>query len=212
MNLNKSNSSNTNTYREIAAVEKKRLQKQQNDEQFVNLKNQNQMNFMIKQVNLGRETDYDRIYSGYKDWPKALIIVISLRLGLAQIEPEYLHTLKTCFNYPQCVGILGGKPKFALYFVGYQSDQFIFLDPHYVQDVIGNYSELKSEEKRNTYKYLGEARKISIENLDPCIGIGFVLRNGNDLKQFESAFSPNGELSSLASFFKKTQHQYKQLF
>ncbi len=66
-----------------------------------------------------------------------------------------------------------------------------------------NIQDLKDEEKRKTYRYLGEARKIGIDNLDPCIGIGFVLRNGNDLLEFENAFSKDGKLSSLASFFKK---------
>ena len=63
------------------------------------------------------------------------------------------------------------------------------------------------EEKRKTYKYLGEARKIGIENLDPCIGVGFVLKNGNDLEQFEEAFKPNGKLSAIASFFKKGENR-----
>jgi hypothetical protein len=62
---------------------------------------------------------------------------------------------------------------------------------------------LKNEEKRKTYRYLGEARKIGIENLDPCIGVGFVLKNGNDLLEFEKAFSSGGLLNPLASFFKK---------
>jgi hypothetical protein len=63
---------------------------------------------------------------------------------------------------------------------------------------------LKNEEYRKTYKYYGEARKIGIDNLDPCLGIGFVLKNGNDLVEFEKAFSSNGggKLSMVASFFK----------
>jgi len=72
-----------------------------------------------------------------------------------------------------------------------------------VQDVLSGYLDLNNAEKRKSYKYLGEARKIGIENLDPCIGVGFILKNGNDLLKFEEAFKSGGKLNSIASFFKK---------
>lgn len=49
------------------------------------------------------------------------------------------------------MGILGGKPNFALYFVGYQGDHLIFLDPHYVQDALKSDKDLQNEELKNTY-------------------------------------------------------------
>jgi hypothetical protein len=72
-----------------------------------------------------------------------------------------------------------------------------------VQDSLPDYSCLKSEEYRKSYRYYGEARKIGIDNLDPCLGIGFVLKNGNDLIEFEKAFSSQGggKLHKIASFF-----------
>ena len=30
-------------------------------------------------------------------------------------------------------GVIGGKPQKALYFLGLHNDEFIYLDPHYVQ-------------------------------------------------------------------------------
>ena len=69
------------------------------------------------------------------DYPKPLLILVTTRLGLSAIESEYYDAIKYCFteNLPQCVGVLGGKPNFALYFVGMQeSNQLVFLDPHFV--------------------------------------------------------------------------------
>ena len=43
-------------------------------------------------------------------------------------------------------GILGGKPKKALYFVGIKEESYIYLDPHYVQAA-------KEELTEHNYEY-----------------------------------------------------------
>ena len=58
-----------------------------------------------------------------------------------------------------------------------------------MQDALNSHIQLNEMDKKQSYKYLGEARKIGIESLDPCIGVGFVLKNGDDLKEFETAFA-----------------------
>ena len=43
-------------------------------------------------------------------------------------------------KFPQFVGLIGGKPNLAFYFVGIQEpDNLIFLDPHIVINKIENY-------------------------------------------------------------------------
>jgi hypothetical protein len=76
--------------------------------------------------------DDDVIKSREVDYPIPLLLLVTTRLGLQGIEPEYYEAIKNCFNMDQCVGILGGKPNFALYFVGVDDNQLIFLDPHFV--------------------------------------------------------------------------------
>ncbi|CAK9300755.1 unnamed protein product [Gordionus sp. m RMFG-2023] len=63
----------------------------------------------------------------------SLILVVPLRLGLTHIIPSYFEALKAFFQLPQCIGILGGKPKHASWYIGYTGNDLIYLDPHTVQ-------------------------------------------------------------------------------
>lgn len=132
-------------------------------------------------------------------------MIVSVRLGLNNIEPEYFPAIKACFQLPQCVGLLGGKPNFALYFVGTthsehgeSDDSLIFLDPHFVQQAVKTPQDLKH--MKETYFSGGRsAKKISMHSLDPILGIGLLVRNKQDLEQLKLVFS-HGELSKLATW------------
>jgi hypothetical protein len=52
------------------------------------------------------------------DWKRPLLLMIPLRLGLTAINPCYLGAVIEFFKLPQCVGILGGRPRHAVYFYG----------------------------------------------------------------------------------------------
>ncbi|CAH0749147.1 unnamed protein product [Diatraea saccharalis] len=66
------------------------------------------------------------------DW-MPLLLIIPLRLGLSEINPIYLNGLKICFQCPQSIGVIGGKPNQALYLIGCVEDEVIYLDPHTTQ-------------------------------------------------------------------------------
>ncbi|KAG8548732.1 hypothetical protein GDO81_024391, partial [Engystomops pustulosus] len=61
-------------------------------------------------------------YAGAPDshrlW-KPLVLLIPLRLGLSEINEAYIETLKHCFMLPQSLGVIGGRPNSAHYFIGY---------------------------------------------------------------------------------------------
>ncbi|KAK3557303.1 hypothetical protein QTP70_026619 [Hemibagrus guttatus] len=50
---------------------------------------------------------------------KPLVLLIPLRLGLSDINEAYIETLKQCFMMPQSLGVIGGKPNSAHYFIGF---------------------------------------------------------------------------------------------
>jgi cysteine protease ATG4 len=74
--------------------------------------------------------------------PKGLLILINILLGLDQLNPLYHPLIKVvkfnqkCFDLPSFVGIGGGRPNSSLYFIGYQGDHLIYLDPHYMRQSI----------------------------------------------------------------------------
>ena len=49
---------------------------------------------------------------------RPLLLFIPLRLGQEKFNMIYYDALKACFSLPQCVGIIGGKPRHALWFIG----------------------------------------------------------------------------------------------
>ena len=64
---------------------------------------------------------------------KPLLLFISLRLGLSDINPVYIPGLKASFTLPASLGVIGGRPNHALYFLGFVEDELVFLDPHTTQ-------------------------------------------------------------------------------
>ena len=70
------------------------------------------------------------------DFWRPLILFIPLRLGLTDINPVYFRALKSTFAFPQTLGILGGRPNHALYFIGCCGDDLIYLDPHTTQPAV----------------------------------------------------------------------------
>jgi len=52
---------------------------------------------------------------------------------MKKVEQCYVEPIRYIFYQPNIVmGAMGGKPGQALYFVGLQRDELIFLDPHLV--------------------------------------------------------------------------------
>lgn len=51
---------------------------------------------------------------------RSLILLIPVRLGAEKFNSIYAPCLTALLSLEQCIGIIGGRPKHSLYFVGYQ--------------------------------------------------------------------------------------------
>ncbi|OLY77907.1 putative cysteine protease atg4 [Smittium mucronatum] len=112
------------------------------------------------------------------------LILIVTRLGIDRINPIYYNLISECLSSPLSVGIAGGKPSSALYFVGKDGDDLIYLDPHYTRPSIQrknlhDYTESDVESYR-----CSTPRKVSLSRVDPCMFIGFYVKDICDLEDF----------------------------
>jgi len=113
----------------------------------------------------------------------SVILLIPVRLGAASFNTEYMTAVQTMFTLPQSIGVIGGKPKHSLYFVGYQDENLLYLDPHYCQPA----HTRASFTNKCIHTYHNDApRKVSIKKVDPSCCLGFYCRDKNDYENFVS--------------------------
>ena len=93
-------------------------------------------------------------------WVNHVLVIVSNRFGIERVSEEYFKVIKKYMKLSSFVGLVGGKPRFAYYFVGHlerpaenekalarlyneldgliekrakdEADRLVFLDPHYV--------------------------------------------------------------------------------
>jgi len=104
-----------------------------------------------------------------KDWVDSVLVMVSFRLGLTTLSPSQYQSIFKLLKMPECTGMLGGQKKSALYFMGYQKDKLIFLDPHVTQIAVESPVELWSQHL--TYHFPTPLR-LPIKKLDTSIGYG----------------------------------------
>lgn len=78
--------------------------------------------------------------------------------------------------------MIGGKPEKALFFVGKNTDQYIYLDPHTVQEGVSH----KTLDKLYDTYFCKSFRTCSNTAIDPSVGISFYL---DDLESVDKLFA-----------------------
>lgn len=108
---------------------------------------------------------------------RSVVLIVPVRLGSDTLNPIYTSCIKALFRHKACIGIIGGRPKHSLYFVGYQDDKLIYLDPHNDQEAI---NAEQTDFPLDSY-HCDFPRKISISRMDPSCAIAFYCRTRKDL-------------------------------
>ncbi|KAM5325846.1 LOW QUALITY PROTEIN: cysteine protease ATG4B [Glossophaga mutica] len=109
---------------------------------------------------------------------RPLVLLIPLRLGLTDINEAYVETLKGCFMMPQSLGVIGGKPNSAHYFIGYVGEELIYLDPHTTQPVVEFTDSCSIPDE--SFHCQHPPSRMSIGELDPSIAVGFFCETEDD--------------------------------
>jgi len=108
---------------------------------------------------------------------KPLLLFISLRLGLSDINPVYIPGLKASFTLPASLGVIGGRPNHALYFLGFVEDELVFLDPHTTQPATPEQvEEGEVHEEEDASYHCPRPGRINIAQLDPSLSLAFLCK------------------------------------
>lgn len=107
---------------------------------------------------------------------KPLLLFIPLRLGLSEINRIYTFGLKRTFALKQSLGMIGGKPNHALYFIGVVEDELIFLDPHTTQLAC----DLDVDPPDDQSYHCAHASRMNISELDPSVALCFYMATESD--------------------------------
>ncbi|XP_025079025.1 cysteine protease ATG4B-like [Pomacea canaliculata] len=124
-----------------------------------------------------------------------LLLIVPLRLGLTDINPIYFEALKHCLSLQQSVGIIGGKPNHAHWFIGFVGDEIVYLDPHTTQ-LAGNIDDLEEQAALDESYHCPFPGRMKMTRLDPSVAVGFYCeseKNFDDLCQSFRKFSKSNK-------------------
>ncbi|XP_047737894.1 uncharacterized protein LOC108674126 isoform X2 [Hyalella azteca] len=123
--------------------------------------------------------EQERLCSDCHSW-RSLVIILAVRLGCDGFNSIYEPVITGLLRHRLCIGMVGGKAKRAFYFVGYQEDQLLYLDPHVSQDAVPcSWSTVPDV----AAYHCDTPRKMPISRLEPSATLGFYCHTRVDFAQ-----------------------------
>jgi len=109
-----------------------------------------------------------------------LFLLLSTKIGVQSVNPVYFATLKKFMEDSHCTGMIGGRPGSSYYFLAYQGNSLLYLDPHTNQE----YVPLGSDDS-DISSFFCKLRNItSLSEIDESIAIGFYFSSFEDFEEF----------------------------
>jgi cysteine protease ATG4 len=142
-------------------------------------------------VKCGMEGEFEDL-SGEPSWCNSVLVIVSNRFGIKDVNSNYFPVIKRYMKLDSFVGLVGGKPRFAYYFVGHledpvgigqkreDADRLIFLDPHFVN----SHADPESAPANLFHCTDYAARSIHMRELDPCLSFGFLIESQEQCNRF----------------------------
>eukprot|EP00892_Ulva_mutabilis_P008742 jgi/Ulvmu1/623/UM001_0631.1 len=97
---------------------------------------------------------------------RGLLVLVPVVLGVERLNSAYTQQLRLLLQWPQSVGIIGGRPGHSYYFMGFQGDRLICLDPHVMQPTDAAAGHLA------THRPVG-VQSVPMAAIDSTMALGF---------------------------------------
>lgn len=111
---------------------------------------------------------------------RGLILIVPVRLGSERLNPIYIPCVKQLLSHNNSLGIIGGKPKHSLYFIGFQDEKLIYMDPHLCQPSV----DVRQTNFSLDSFHCDSPRKTSISCMDPSCALAFYCQTQSDFFDF----------------------------
>ncbi|KAL4491249.1 hypothetical protein ABPG72_021635 [Tetrahymena utriculariae] len=109
-----------------------------------------------------------------------LFLLLPCRLGLDEISETHIEIMKKLLSLNQSVGMIGGKPNKAHYFLGFIGNDLLYLDPHYIKE-----SVRQEDLMNNLSSYFEEdIFKMPINQISTSLVFGFYFSEVDELNKF----------------------------
>lgn len=92
--------------------------------------------------------------------------------------------MKKSFEIPGTIGLIGGRPNQAHYFIGYVGDEALYLDPHTTQKCGSVKEKLNGSEMEMDETYHQKyAARINFEKMDPSLALCFLCKTRTEFDE-----------------------------
>ncbi|XP_071983171.1 cysteine protease ATG4C isoform X2 [Engystomops pustulosus] len=150
--------------------------------------------YVAQDCTIYRDDVYD--LEDKSDCDKSVLILVPVRLGGERTNTEYFEFVKGILCLEYCVGIIGGRPKQSYYFVGFQDDSLIYMDPHYCQSFV----DVSTKDFPLESFHCPSPKKMPFKKMDPSCTIGFYCRNAQDFEKIVDELTKNFKNSREPSY------------